>query len=99
LQQDGEMLAYQHSTTDGRLISLDVVNLKVSTVHVYPKADERFDIAELVASADQYTFTSGIIEVSSKPFLAAAKGSLTIRIVALGGDGSTYTALESVLLP
>lgn len=99
LQQDGVMLDYQHSTTDGRLISLEVVNSRVSTVRVYPKADESFDIAELVASADQYTFTSGTIEVSSKPFLAAAKGSLTIRIVALGGDGkTTYTALESVLL-
>jgi hypothetical protein len=99
LQQDGVMLDYQHSTTDGRLISLEVVNSRVSTVRVYPKADESFDIAELVASADQYKFTSGIIEMSSKPFLAAAKGSLTIRIVALGSNGSTtYTALESVLL-
>jgi hypothetical protein len=98
LQQDGVVLTYQHSTTDGRLISLDVVNSKVSTVRVYPKADESFDIAELVATADQYTFTSGTIEVSSKPFLAAAKGGLTIRIVTLGGDGSTYTTLESVLL-
>jgi hypothetical protein len=98
LQQDGVMLDYQHSTTDGRLISLEVVNSRVSTVRVYPKADESFDIAELVASADQYKFTSGIIEMSSKPFLAAAKGRLTIRIVTVGGDGNTHTTLESVLL-
>jgi hypothetical protein len=96
--QDGVNLVFQHIKTDNRLITLRVVNSKVTFVLIYPKPDEVFDISELVASADQFAFTSGIGEGSTKPFLAATKNNLTIRIGTTGDDGFVHTTLSSVLL-
>jgi hypothetical protein len=47
LWQDGEDLTFQHTKTDNRLISLRVVNSKVTSVQIYAKPDEAFDISDL----------------------------------------------------
>jgi hypothetical protein len=71
---------------DNRLVTLRVVNSKVTCVQIYPKRDEACDISELIAKADQVAFTSGIGESSTEPFLAATKNTLTISIVTTGDD-------------
>jgi hypothetical protein len=98
LWQDGENLTFQHTKTDNRLITLRVVNSTVTFVQIYPKPDEAFDISELIAKADQFVFTSGIGEGSTKPFLAATKNKLTIRIVTTGDDAFVHPTLSSVVL-
>jgi hypothetical protein len=98
LWQDGENLTFQHLKTDNRLIALHVVNSKVTFVQIYPKPDEAFDISELIAKANQFAFSSGVGEGSTKPFLAATKDNLTIRIVTTGDDAFAHPTLSSVVL-
>jgi hypothetical protein len=98
LWQDGEDLTFQHIKTDNRLVTLRVVNSKVIFVQIYPKPDEAFDIAELIAKANQFAFSSGVGEASTKPFLAATKDNVTIRIVTTGNDAFVHPMLSSVVL-
>jgi hypothetical protein len=74
------------------------VNSKVTFVQIYPKPDEAFDISELIAKANQFAFSSGVGEGSTKPFLAATKDNLTIRIVTTGDDAFAHPTLSSVVL-
>jgi hypothetical protein len=98
LWQDGENLTFQHTKTDNRLVTLRVVKSKVTFVQIYPKPDEAFDISELITRADQFKFTSGIGEGSTRSFLAATIDNLTIRIVTVGDDASVHPVLSSVVL-
>jgi|SRR5579862_1968624 len=98
LWQDGEELTFQHTKTDNRLISLRVVNSKVSSVQIYAKPDEAFEISELIARANQFVFSSGVGEGSTKPFLAATRDNLTIRIVTTGDDTFAHPTLGNVVL-
>ena len=98
LWQDGVNLTFQNTKTDNRLVTLRVVKSKVTFVQIYPKPDEAFDISELIAKADQFAFTSGIGEGSTKPFLRATKNNLTIIIVTTGDDAAVHTILSRVEL-
>lgn len=98
LWQDGEDLTFQHTKMDNRMVTLRVVHSKVTFVQVYPKPDEAFDISELIAKANQFAFSSGVGEGSTKPFLAATKDNLTIRIVTTGADAFVHPTLSSVVL-
>ena len=70
LWQDGVNLTFQNTKTDNRLVTLRIVKSKVTFVQIYPKPDEAFDLSELIAKANQFAFTSGIGEGSTKPFLS-----------------------------
>ena len=98
LWQDGVNLTFQNTKTENRLVTLRVVNSKVTFVQIYPKPDEAFEVSELIAKADQFAFTSGIGEGSTKPFLDATKNNLTIRIVTTGDDAFVHATLSSVVL-
>ena len=98
LWQDGVHLTFQHAKMDNRLATLCVVNSRVKYVEVYPKPDEVFDISELIAHADQFTFASGIAEGSTESFLDATKNNLTIRIMTTRDDSALHPILDSVLL-
>ena len=98
LWQDGVNLTFQNTKTENRLVTLRVVNSKVTFVQIYPKPDEAFVVSELIAKADQFAFTSGIGEGSTKPFLGATKNNLTIRLVTTGDDAFVRTTLSSVVL-
>jgi hypothetical protein len=95
---DGVHLTFENAKLDNRLVTLFVVNSKVTFLEVYPKPDEGFDISELIANADQFAFTSGIEKGETKSFLAATKNNLSIRIITTGPEGSVYTMLSSVRL-
>lgn len=95
---DGVHLTFQNAKVDNRLVTLFVVNSKIKFLEVYTKPDEVFDISELIANADQFAFTSGIEKGETKPFLAATKNNLSIRIITTGPEGSVYTTLSCVRL-
>jgi hypothetical protein len=95
---DGVHLTFQNAKLGNRLVTLFVVNSKVKFLEVYPKPDEVFDISELIANADQFAMASGIEKGETKPFLAATKDNLSIRIMTTGPEGSVYTTLSCVRL-
>jgi hypothetical protein len=99
IKPDGALLTFNGPKTDGRSIDLRVRNGIVSTVYGYPKRSEIFDVNLIFAKAEQFTFSSGLLEDSTEAYLVATREDTDIRMVTITlSDTAAQTVLDCVIL-